>query len=122
MKKNFSFIAFALFASAMTFSFSACGDDDDNAGETATPSSGLDNSHEWVDLGLPSKNKWATCNIGADKPEAYGNYFAWGESLITHGVHISTAQLLINSLSTATSPLRERMVTQMLPTPILVEY
>ena len=35
--------------------------------------------HECVDLGLPSKVKWATCNIGANSPEAYGDYFAWGE-------------------------------------------
>ena len=34
--------------------------------------------HEWVDLGLSVK--WATCNIGANKPEEYGNYFAWGET------------------------------------------
>ena len=41
--------------------------------------SGIDDGHEWVDLGLPSGTLWATCNIGADKPEDYGNYFAWGE-------------------------------------------
>ena len=35
--------------------------------------------HEYVDLGLPSGLKWATCNIGANKPEEYGKYFAWGE-------------------------------------------
>lgn len=35
--------------------------------------------HEWVDLGLPSGNKWATMNIGANAPEEYGIYFAWGE-------------------------------------------
>ena len=36
--------------------------------------------HEYVDLGLPSGTLWATCNIGADKPEGYGDYFAWGET------------------------------------------
>ena len=36
-------------------------------------------NHEWVDLGLPSGLKWATCNVGASQPEEYGNYFAWGE-------------------------------------------
>ena len=36
--------------------------------------------HEWVDLGLPSGTLWATCNIGADSPEEYGDYFAWGET------------------------------------------
>ena len=39
-----------------------------------------ENGHEYVDLGLPSGTKWATCNIGATKPEEYGNYYAWGET------------------------------------------
>lgn len=34
----------------------------------------------YVDLGLPSGTKWATCNIGADSPIEFGNYFAWGET------------------------------------------
>ncbi len=38
------------------------------------------NGHEYVDLGLPSGTLWATCNIGASKPEDYGNYYAWGET------------------------------------------
>ena len=37
-------------------------------------------SHEYVDLGLPSGLLWATCNVGADTPEGYGKYFAWGET------------------------------------------
>ena len=36
-------------------------------------------THEWVNLGLPSGTLWATCNIGANSPEEYGDYFAWGE-------------------------------------------
>lgn len=40
---------------------------------------GTINGHEYVDLGLPSGLKWATCNVGANKPEDYGNYYAWGE-------------------------------------------
>ena len=36
--------------------------------------------HEYVDLGLPSGTLWATCNIGANSPEEYGYYFAWGET------------------------------------------
>lgn len=35
-------------------------------------------NHEFVDLGLSVK--WATCNVGATKPEEYGDYFAWGET------------------------------------------
>ena len=40
----------------------------------------IDN-HEWVDLGLPSGTLWATCNVGANAPEEYGDYFAWGETV-----------------------------------------
>ena len=32
-----------------------------------------------IDLGLPSGTKWACCNVGADTPEGYGGYYAWGE-------------------------------------------
>lgn len=33
-----------------------------------------------VDLGLPSGIKWANMNVGAESPEDYGDYFAWGET------------------------------------------
>ena len=36
------------------------------------------NGREYVDLGLSVK--WATCNVGANAPEEYGDYFAWGET------------------------------------------
>lgn len=42
--------------------------------------SNIINGHEYVDLGLPSGVKWATCNVGASKPEEYGGYYAWGET------------------------------------------
>ena len=41
---------------------------------------GSKSGHDWVDLGLPSGIKWATCNVGASSPEDYGYYFAWGET------------------------------------------
>lgn len=41
-------------------------------------SANMINGHEWVDLGLSVK--WATCNVGADSPSDYGDYFAWGET------------------------------------------
>lgn len=41
---------------------------------------GVLNDHNWVDLGLPSGTKWATCNVGSTTPEGYGDYFAWGET------------------------------------------
>ena len=40
--------------------------------------SGIENGYTWVDLGLSVK--WATMNVGASKPEDYGDYFAWGET------------------------------------------
>ena len=44
-----------------------------------TTATGTINGHGYVDLGLPSGLKWATCNVGATTPEGYGNYYAWGE-------------------------------------------
>ena len=37
-----------------------------------------ENGFEYVDLGLPSKTMWATCNVGANKPEDYGLLFQFG--------------------------------------------
>ncbi len=45
-----------------------------------TTTTGTESEHTWVDLGLPSGTKWATCNVGAAKPEEYGNFYAWGET------------------------------------------
>ena len=39
-----------------------------------------DDDHDYIDLGLPSGTQWATTNVGADAPEEYGDYFAWGET------------------------------------------
>ena len=62
----------------------------------------FENGHEYVDLGLPSGLLWATCNVGADSPEEYGNYYAWGETTTksyysksncpTYGLSISQLQ------------------------------
>ena len=55
-----------------------------HVGDTPAPDkpeqeqTGTSNGHEWVDLGLSVK--WATCNIGASSPSAYGDYYAWGET------------------------------------------
>ena len=53
---------------------------DGNSNSGNNSATGTANGHEWVDLGLPSGLKWATCNVGATKPEEYGNYYAWGET------------------------------------------
>ena len=67
MKKIFFLIAIAL-----PFVFISCGDDKDELK--------FSEGHEYVDLGLPSGTLWATCNVGANTPEEYGDYFAWGET------------------------------------------
>ena len=55
--------------------FTAC-----EKNEPSDNATGTANGHGYVDLGLPSGTKWATCNVGATKPEEYGSYYAWGET------------------------------------------
>lgn len=57
------------------FTFGSCSKDDDEEENNSKS-----DNHEYVDLGLPSGTLWATCNVGANKPEEYGDYFAWGET------------------------------------------
>lgn len=47
-------------------------------GRHPKPTSGYENGHEWVDLGLSVK--WATMNVGASSPSDYGDYYAWGDT------------------------------------------
>ena len=56
------------------------GGKDDNGDEEVLPEAtvGTISGHGYVDLGVSVK--WATCNVGADNPEDYGDYFAWGET------------------------------------------
>lgn len=42
------------------------------------PTKGIENGHEWVDLGLPSGVLWATSNIGSDRESDCGIFFSWG--------------------------------------------
>lgn len=72
-KNLWNFVAFLLF-STMCLGFVACGDDKDEPKDNDGAST---KGIEAIDLGLSVK--WANCNVGADKPEAFGNYFAWGE-------------------------------------------
>ena len=52
---------------------------------TAPPPPSI-NGHEYVDMGeltiggVKKNLKWATCNVGANNPWDYGDYFAWGET------------------------------------------
>ncbi len=74
-----------LFLGAALCLATACGDDDNEVyddGEVPPiigPIQGELAGHDYVDLGLPSGLKWATCNVGAESPEGYGDYYAWGE-------------------------------------------
>lgn len=52
-----------------------------SCGGNGGPSRGMEAGHEWVDLGLQSGTKWATCNIGAVAAEEAGDYFAWGDTM-----------------------------------------
>jgi len=64
-------IPFAVFT-ALAVSATACIDANINS-----DSKDYEISHEAVDLGLSVM--WATCNVGALKPEDFGGYYAWGE-------------------------------------------
>ena len=48
--------------------------------EQLKAAAGVNEDVEYVDLGLPSGNLWAKCNLGASAPEQYGDYYAWGET------------------------------------------
>ena len=53
----------------------------ENSSDPVSYTSCPDSHHpHLIDLGLPSGTKWACCNVGAEKPEDYGGYFAWGET------------------------------------------
>ncbi|MBR6310861.1 MAG: hypothetical protein IKR52_06640, partial [Paludibacteraceae bacterium] len=86
-KKLLQFASMLLVAVCLCVNFTACGDDDDDVKKDGTeqgdarPVSGTENGYAWVDLGLPSGLKWATCNVGAANPWDYGDYFAWGETV-----------------------------------------
>ena len=58
--------------------------------------------YDYVDLGLPSGLLWATCNVGADNPEDYGDYFAWGETQPKDTYNWSTYQYCNGSYNTLT--------------------
>lgn len=84
MKKLFNLVALLMFVMCAVF-VSSCNDDvEETPPATVTPpdvnATENKDTHEYVDLGLPSGTLWATCNVGASKPEEYGNYYAWGET------------------------------------------
>ena len=60
--------------------------------------SGKADGYYYVDLDLPSGTKWATCNIGSNRPEGSGYFFAWGETIRKDSYTESTYTLTISSL------------------------
>ena len=83
MKKNhyLSILLASIMSTAMCIGFSSCKDDETENPATKSYLNCPDNNHpHLIDLGLPSGTKWACCNVGADKPEAFGGYYAWGET------------------------------------------
>lgn len=56
------------------------------------------NGYEYVDLGLPSGLKWATCNVGASSPEEYGLYFAWGETTGYTAAQVKAGERVFSSM------------------------
>ena len=59
-----------------------------------------ENGYEYVDLGLSVM--WATMNVGASKPEEYGDYFAWGETQPKSTYDWSTYKYCNGSITTLT--------------------
>ena len=58
--------------------------------------------HDYVDLGLPSCTKWATCNVEANQPYDYGDYYAWGEIIAKSnysGENCPTLGISMNDIS-----------------------
>ena len=83
-----------------TYTFTVTGDRTLVANFTQNGGGGGD--HAYVDLGLPSGLLWATCNVGADTPEDYGDYFAWGETTTKDTYNWSTYQYCNGSSNTLT--------------------
>lgn len=88
MKKN-SYYLMALLLSVLMVS--SCGDDEPDEGGSSSF------NKNYVDLGLPSGTLWATCNVGASRPEDYGDYFAWGETSPKDTYEWSTYKWCLNN-------------------------
>ena len=69
-----------LLASIVCLSLVSCDKDEVSEKEDDSPNEDIYKGRSYVDLGLRNGLKWATCNVGAEKPEDYGDYFAWGET------------------------------------------
>jgi len=69
-------------AALFSVSFTSCSDDDDDKSSSAS----VEYDAHAVDLGLPSGTLWSDQNVGANTPEEFGDYYAWG-SLVTYSAY-----------------------------------
>ena len=72
------------------------------AAASNTPKSKQPAAGNYVDLGLPSGTLWADRNVGANSPEEYGDYFAWGETASKDNYSWSTYKYSKDSKKTMT--------------------
>lgn len=84
-------IRFLAAACCMLAVFTACEKNEPSDGGIGAKTEGSEKVGNYyaVDLGLTVK--WATCNVGANSPDDYGNIYAWGETEpkpIYYGWHI----------------------------------
>lgn len=93
---------------AMTFK----GSKNENIGDGSFYSGTIGN-HDYVDLGLSVK--WATCNIGANDLEAYGNYYAWGETNCKESYTWDTYMVTGYKCGTVSDPLYNYVVSSSKP-------
>lgn len=49
-----------------------------------------DETHDYIDLALPSGILWAKANLGANRPEDTGDYYAWGETIPNKSLYDAT--------------------------------
>ena len=91
MNKVMKAIAAMMLTMAVFFAAGCTKDEDNNSNPGNIPGGGW-GGHDYVNLGLPSGTLWATCNVGADTPEGYGDYFAWGETTSKDYYNWSTYQ------------------------------
>lgn len=97
--KAFPMVAILL----MLAMFGSCQKDDEvifvgNGSTSGT--TGTENGYGYEDLGLSVK--WATCNVGANNPEDYGDYFEWGETTTKDTYNWITYKYCNGSSSTLT--------------------
>ena len=82
MTKKFLFLVAILFATvANVCANNTCSDSTATINDSIASEQNVEqDEHQYIDLGLSSGVKWATCNLGATKPEEYGWYFMWGNT------------------------------------------